>query len=304
MITFQESHLPSSDHKTMLYLRTASPASTPRGVVQVIHGISEHIGRYEEFMTFLANHGFIAVGHDHIGHGHSISPEGTPSWFAEECGWTFATADVRHVHQLICKTYPQLPCFLLGHSMGSFLLRSYLAQKPVHLHGAILIGTGHQPKVLLKTGEFLTDSSCRLHGTTSNNKLLKGNSSLSKAVRRLLRAQISRDEKRKISYDNDPLCGIAPTYGLLRDLISGLDRITNLHTIQQMDPALPILLLSGSRDPVGEYGLGVRRAFRAFQEAGLQDVTMKLYPGARHEILSERNRYEVYYDILHWMERH
>ncbi|MGI6013677.1 MAG: alpha/beta fold hydrolase [Oscillospiraceae bacterium] len=303
MITFQESHLPSSDRKTMLYLRTALPESTPRGAVQIIHGISEHIGRYEEFMTFLANHGFVAIGHDHIGHGHSISPEGTPSWFAEECGWTFATADVRHVHQLICDMYPQLPCFSLGHSMGSFLLRSYLAQKPSHLCGAILIGTGHQAKVLLKTGEFLTDSGCRLHGTTCD-KLLNGSTSISKAARRLIRAQISRDETRKTSYDNDPLCGIAPTYGLLRDMIGGLDRITNPDTIEHMDPALPVLLLSGSRDPVGEYGLGVRRAFRAFLEAGLQDVTMKLYHGARHEILSERNRYEVYYDILHWMEAH
>lgn len=303
MTTFQDSHLLSADRKTMLYIRTALPVSKPRGVVQIIHGIAEHIGRYEEFMTFLANHGFLAVGHDHIGHGRSVSPSGTTAWFSEECGWTFATADVRHIHQQISAMYPQLPCFSLGHSMGSFLLRSYLAQRPAHLRGAVLVGTGHQTKAILKTGALLANAECRRHGTTCD-RLLNGDGSLRKAAKRFIRAQISRDEARKVSYDNDPLCGAAPTYGLLRDMIGGLDVITNPSTIAKMDPDLPILMLSGSRDPVGEYGLGVRRAFRAFVDAGLQDVTMKLYTGARHEILSERNRYEVYYDILHWIEAH
>ena len=303
MIAFQESHLLSSDRKTMLYIRTALPECEPRGVVQVIHGISEHIGRYEKFMIFLAKHGFVSVGHDHIGHGHSIAPSGTKAWFSEECGWTFATADVRHVHQQICTLYPQLPCFSLGHSMGSFLLRSYLAQQPAHLRGAILVGTGHQTKALLKTGALLANAECQLHGTTRRN-MLDGKSRISKAAKHLIQAQISRDKARTTAYENDPLCGTAPTYGLLRDMISGLDTITDPRTIAKMDPALPILMLSGSRDPVGEYGLGVRRAFHAFVDAGLQDVTMKLYSGARHEILSERNRYEVYYDILHWMEAH
>lgn len=303
MATFQEAHLLSSDRKTMLYLRTALPDCPPHGVVQIIHGISEHIGRYEAFMTFLAEHGFISVGHDHIGHGRSISPSGTKAWFAEECGWIFATADVRHVHQRICATYPQLPCFSLGHSMGSFLLRSYLAQKPAQLRGAILIGTGHQTRTLLKTGGLLTKAECALHGTTSDT-LLNGDGTFRKAANRFIRAQISRDEARRNSYDTDPLCGTAPTYGLLRDMIGGLQFITAPDTIAKMDPALPILFLSGSRDPVGEYGLGVRRAYHAFQKAGLHDVTMKLYPGARHEILNERNRYEVYYDILHWIAAH
>lgn len=303
MVIFQESSLLSADKQTTLYIRTALPDAEPRGVVQVIHGISEHIGRYEEFMTFLANHDFIAVGHDHIGHGRSIGPTGTQAWFSEECGWTFATADVRQIHRQIVSLYPDLPCFAVGHSMGSFLLRTYLMQRPKQLRGAVLIGTGHQKKVLLKTGEMLANAECHLRGTT-RRKMLEGKSRISKAAIRLARAQISRDKVRTERFENDPLCGTVPTYGLLRDMIGGLDDITDPRMIAKMDPAMPLLLLSGSRDPVGEYGLGVRRAFHAFQEAGMEDVSMKLYSGARHEILNERNRYEVYYDILNWMDAH
>lgn len=303
MVTFQESSLLSADKQTTLYIRTALPDAEPRGVVQVIHGISEHIGRYEEFMTFLANHDFIAVGHDHIGHGRSVSPNGTQAWFSEECGWTFATADVRQIHRQILAQYPDLPCFAVGHSMGSFLLRSYLMRRPKQLHGAVLVGTGHQKKMLVKTGELIANAQCQLRGTT-RWKLLERSPRIGKAAARLARAQISRDKARTDKFEEDPLCGTVPTYGLIRDIIGGLEYITDPDMITKMDPAMPLLLLSGSRDPVGEYGLGVRRAYHAFLEAGMEDVTMKLYPGARHEILNERNRYEVYYDILNWMDAH
>lgn len=295
----------SSDGQTALSAREYLPEGDPIGIVQIVHGIAEHIARYDAFAAFLAEHGYIVVLHDQLGHGKSVPDEAHLGFFSEENGWEKAVQDIRSLHDKTAAKYPGKPYFIFGHSMGSFLTRTYLIRFRTGLDGAVISGTGHQSPALVSAGKVMSAIDIRrngpMHKSDFLNKMAFGTYNDKFENPRTSSDWLSRDEAAVDLYNEDPLCGFVPTAGLLHDMMNGIAFVTQPKNIARMKKDLPILFVSGDCDPVGEQGRGVIRAYKCFLKAGMKDVTMKLYHGGRHEMLNETNRAEVYEDVLSWL---
>ncbi len=305
MSRVSESSFLSSDGKTSLYYREYIPEGEPSGIVQLVHGVAEHIDRYDDFAAFLADNGYIVVAHDQLGHGKSAVDGDSLGFFCEDDGWGKALMDVRKLHDITAEKHPGKPYYLLGHSMGSFLARTYMIKYRTGLDGVVLSGTGQQSSALLNMGIMVATAEIRRHGPRYkservNNMAFGGYNKKYSDVRTTF-DWLSRDESVVDSYIEDPLCGYIPSLGLLRDMFTGMEFIAKPKNMLRMKKNTPVLLISGDCDPVGENGKGVIRCYKGFLKAGLKDVTMKLYHEGRHEMLNEINKDEVYQDILHWL---
>ncbi|MCI7623700.1 MAG: alpha/beta hydrolase [Clostridiales bacterium] len=305
MPSFQDFYFQSSTGRTSIHALKCVPDGKPRAVVQIAHGIAEHIDRYRPFMEFLADNGFVAAGNDHLGHGKSIRVPEEQGFFAEKDGWWRAVDDMDKLHDIMSKEYPELPYVLFGHSMGSFLTRTYLIKHPDKYDGVILSGTGHQSPALVLGGNAAASVMAKLNGAMGDGTKLDSlafGSYLSKIENPRTKFDwLSRDAEQVDKYIADPLCGFVGKIGLYRDMMQGIKFITDKKNIAQMNKEKPVYFMSGDGDPVGDYGKGVERAYKAFCDAGLHDVFMRLYPGGRHEMLNETNKEQVYQDILNWL---
>lgn len=281
------------------------PESAPRGIVQFVHGMAEHIDRYDAAARALCAGGYLVVGHTHLGHGPRAIIRGH---FADEGGWDCLLEDIHRLRQETERAYPGVPYFLLGHSMGSFLVRCYLMEHAEGLHGAVLSGTGWFGGGAVKAGLALTGLLCALGQGNKPaelvNRLAFGASNKAFAPSRTAFDWLSRDEGQVDQYVADPYCGFLFTAAGYRDLFLGLDRLRRLDQLKRMPKRLPVLFFSGDRDPVGSMGAGVNKVAEEFRQAGLKDVTVKLYPGGRHEMFNETNAQEVYADLLAWLNAH
>lgn len=303
MVRLSESRFPSSDGKSQIYFREYLPAGEAKAIVQIVHGIAEHIVRYDPFARFLAENGYIVVGGDHLGHGRSARSEADLGCWSDRC-WEKVVQDIHSLHDATAAKFPGKPYFLFGHSMGSFLVRTYMIRYRTGLDGVVLSGTGQQGKALLAGGRLMCRAEIRKHGRDFRspllNKLAFGKYNDGFEYVRTASDWISRDEAVVDAYQADPLCGYVPSAGLFQDMLDGLDFVTNRKNVARMKKDLPVYFMSGDRDPVGENGRGVIRAYKSFLRAGMTDVTMKLYHEGRHEMLNELNRDEVYRDVLAW----
>ena len=305
MPSFQDFYFQSSTGRTSIHALKCVPDGKPRAVVQIAHGIAEHIERYRPFMEFLANNGFVVAGNDHLGHGKSIRVPAEQGFFAEKDGWWRVVDDMDKLHDIMSKEYPELPYVLFGHSMGSFLTRTYLIKHPDKYDAVILSGTGHQSPALVLGGNAAASVMAKLNGAMGDGAKLDSlafGTYLSKIENPRTKFDwLSRDTEQVDKYIADPLCGFVGKIGLYRDMMQGIKFITNEKNIAQMNKEKPVYFMSGDGDPVGDYGKGVERAYKAFCDAGLHDVFMRLYPGGRHEMLNETNKEQVYQDILNWL---
>ena len=305
MPSFQDFYFQSSTGRTSIHALKCVPDSKPRAVVQIAHGIAEHIDRYRPFMEFLADNGFVVAGNDHLGHGKSIRVPEEQGFFAEKDGWWRVVDDMDKLHDIMSNEYPELPYVLFGHSMGSFLTRTYLIKHPDKYDGVILSGTGHQSPALVLGGNAAASVMAKLNGAMGDGAKLDSlafGSYLNKIENPRTKFDwLSRDTEQVDKYIADPLCGFVGKIGLYRDMMQGIKFITDKKNIAQMNKEKPVYFMSGDGDPVGDYGKGVERAYKAFCDAGLHDVFMRLYPGGRHEMLNETNKEQVYQDILSWL---
>ncbi len=305
MPSFQDFYFQSSTGRTSIHALKCVPDGKPRAVVQIAHGIAEHIERYRPFMEFLANNGFVVAGNDHLGHGKSIRVPAEQGFFAEKDGWWRVVDDMDKLHDIMSKEYPELPYVLFGHSMGSFLTRTYLIKHPDKYDAVILSGTGHQSPALVLGGNAAASVMAKLNGAMGDGAKLDSlafGTYLSKIENPRTKFDwLSRDAEQVDKYIADPLCGFVGKIGLYRDMMQGIKFITNEKNLAQMNKEKPVYFMSGDGDPVGDYGKGVERAYKAFCNAGLHDVFMRLYPGGRHEMLNETNKEQVYQDILNWL---
>ena len=239
-----------------------------------------------------------------MGHGQSVNGGGMEGCF--HGGWFAAVADSGYLLRETRKEYPGLPYFLLGHSMGSFLARTYLIDWPGTLTGCVISGTGQEPAPVVAAGKALAALVCKTSGARTHSKLIEqiafGAYNKNFAPARTRADWISRDEAVVDAYIADPLCSFMPTAGMFRDMMEGLQYIAKPTNLRQMDAATPILFLSGDRDPVGQNGKTVMDVVGFFHQAGCTDTEVHLYPGGRHEMLNETNREEVYADLLTWLE--
>ena len=305
----EEFSYPSSDGRHQIHaLRWLPEESGPRAVVQLVHGISEHMGRYDGFAAYLADHGFAVVGHDHLGHGKTARGRREYGFLGEQNGWAYLVHDTRTLRELTGERFSGLPHFLMGHSMGSFVVRTYLIDYPGTVDGCILSGTGQEPPFLVAFGRGLSGLLLRIKGGNHVSGLVTALSlgAYNRQFRptRTSADWISRDQAVVDAYVRDPMCRFVPTVGMFHDMMEGLQFISDPRNLRRMDPYTPVYLFSGDADPGGSRGKGVRKVAGFFRESGCRDVTVKLYPGGRHEMLNEINRDTVYQDVLDWLELH
>ncbi|MBQ6160523.1 MAG: lysophospholipase [Oscillospiraceae bacterium] len=281
------------------------PEGKPRGILQLVHGIAEYAARYDELAKVFTDHGFVVVGEDHMGHGGSISKDIPQGCFAE--GWLTAVSDTYRLMQMTKEEYPDLPYVIYGHSMGSFMTRTLLYTYPdAGLKAAVLSGTGWMPKLVLKSGRAV----CRMEGRKGMNetsatvdRLMFGSYNKGYENPRTPFDWLSRDDAEVDKYIADPLLGFSASIGLSYEMLGGMLMNEDKKNLGKMPKDLPVLFVSGDKDPVGSNGKGVTQAYEAFKAAGMKDVTLKLYPGGRHEMHNETNRAELHADVLAFLDR-
>lgn len=293
----------------------ASGGEAPRGLVQIVHGMSEHVERYEGFASFLCEQGFAVCANDHIGHGKSVSSAEDLGHMPLEVGEDVLVADVQTLRELALERLSQrcdmrvsgIPYVIFGHSMGSFITRVFLTRHAFGVRAAVLCGTGHQPRLLSAAGKALTSSLAKKHGERYVSELVDGMGAggYGRAIKGAETDLdwIATDPEVVAEYQRDPLCGQKFTVGAYHVLTSLVSDATDLRLARRVPHALPLLFVSGDQDPVGECGAGVHRAAEMYRKAGVESVTEKLYPGMRHEILNEPVKGEVHRDVLAWLER-
>lgn len=305
MEKIEDLFFPSCDNIHQIHVKEYIPTGKIRGVVQIVHGIAEHIDRYSDFMKFLADNGFVAVGDDHLGHGKSYTSNDDQGFFAAENGWEMVINDLLTLNNNMHNTYPNIPYIMFGHSMGSFLTRTFIIKYPSKYDLVILSGTGHQNPLLIGSGFVLSELLCKTQGANAPglqlNNIAFGNYLSHIANPRTQFDWLSSVDSVVDAYIEDEHCGFIAKNSLYRDMMKGIQYITNKKNIEKMDKAKPVYFMSGAEDPVGDYGKGVEKVYRVFCDTGIRDVTIRLYPGGRHEMLNEVNKEEVYKNILDWI---
>ena len=273
-----------------------------KGIFQIAHGISEHIERYDHFARFLADKGYIVCGNDHLGHGKSVESEEDFGFFAEENGDLRLIDDMHILYTIMHKRYPELPYYLFGHSMGSFCARVYVTAFYNELSGVIFCGTGELPcaaVVLEEPVKYL----CKKLGARADvpASLLDKVSMLGIKDARTEKDWLSRNIENVNAYINDPLCGNNIKLGAVRDILSLANTSCTNEWAFLIPPTLPILLISGAKDPIGFNGKGVINVCDNLEAAGHEPKVI-LYPGDRHEILNEEDNDIVYNDIHQFLK--
>ena len=304
----EEFYFDSRDGKSRIHAVRYRPedAGQIRCILQVVHGMAEYVERYEEFAAYLVERGFVVTGDDHLGHGKSVGQGGKQGYFCERDPATVLVRDVHRLKKLTEELYPGVPYVLMGHSMGSFITRNYLCRYGTGISGAVIMGTGMQPKAVLDMARLVAGIQRLFCGSGHVSRLLDrlafGGYGKGITDRRTAFDWLSRDRERVDRYIADPMCGFTFTvngFGALFELVLRLYSPENLAAVPR---ELPVFMVSGDADPVGDYGKGVRRAYDSLVAAGLTDIRLKLYPGGRHELLNETNRSQVMQDICRWVE--
>ena len=302
--------IPSSRPGATLNALLCLPEGRPRAVLQMTHGMVEYIGRYEQLACWLADRGVAAVGHDHLGHGGSVVSREEYGYFGRPDGNRLLLDDIHRVTRW-ARALPELeglPWFLLGHSMGSFYARQYLCEYGGELQGAILMGTGWQPRAAARAGRTLCHLLAAFHGWRYRSKLVDsmafGGYNRSFRSARTSKDWLNRDEKEVDRYLSEERCSFRFTLNGYDSLFTALERLCDKELLARAPKDLPVLFLSGDDDPVGDRGRGVQKAAQSLRDAGMRRVEVKLYPEARHELLVELNRQEVFADIGSFIQNH
>ena len=301
-------YYPSTDGKTQIHAIVWEPDGEPKAVLQIIHGMVEFVDRYDDFAKFLAEHGFLVTGEDHLGHGESVQSDEYHGYFGDE-GNAWVIADIHHLREMTQKEYPNIPYLMLGHSMGSFLVRQYITENGAAyadgLSGVIVMGTGWQPGAAMTTAKAIA----KLMGTSKVGKRAKliDNMCFGSYLKKIENPNsvsdwLTKDEEVVRWYRNEPLCTFHFTPNGYYHMFSGMQKAHDTERMKKLPAGLPILFTSGAEDPVGAWGEGVRKAFMVYQENTPCDVSILLYDGDRHEILNETDKDQVYADMLEFLE--
>ena len=296
----------SADGRSVVDARLWMPSNAaPAAIVQLVHGMAEHIDRYADFARFLTEAGIGVCAENHIGHG-ATAPTAEELGHMPPDGKRILIADVHALRTSVQETYAGVPYFLFGHSMGSFITRAYLARHGEGLAGAVVCGTGNQPLALSKAGHALAMLLCRLKGADYRSPLLDsmGAGGFARAIEnpRTPLDWISVDPAVVDAYLADEMCGQMFSVGAYATLTSLTGEVVTLECARRVPPQLPLLFIAGAQDPVGDCGKGVKAAADLARKAGSRDVRLTLYEGMRHEILNEPEKARVYQDVLAWLK--
>ena len=299
-----------SEEGTEIYVYNWIPDSEVKvkGVVQIAHGMAETAARYERFAEFMTKKGYIIYINDHRGHGKTAGSLEKVGYLADEDGFDWMAKDLHQLSGIIKYEYPELPLFLYGHSMGSYVAQRYIMLFGNELKGALLSGSNGKQGLILTLGTIVAKQEIKKHGrkvkSDKLNQMSFGGFNKAFAPNRTDFDWLSRDNAEVDKYVNDPYCGFVCTTGFFSDLLLGLKTIEKKENVTLVPKTLPIFIFSGALDPCGKNGKGVTRLFNTYKKQGISDVTLKLYPEARHELLNETNRDEVMKDFLTWVDSH
>lgn len=308
MVKKEEFTFDSRDGQSKIHAVRWVPEGKVVCILQIVHGMAEYVERYEDLAQYLGEKGILVTGDDHLGHGKSVAENGIYGYFCEQDPATVVVRDVHRLKKLTQEEYPGVPYVILGHSMGSFILRNYLFRYGTGIQGAIVCGTGSQPGAIVKLSRMMAALQGAFLGQKHVAKMIDkiAFGSYNKKIEnpRTSFDWLCTDEGVVDAYVKDKLCGFIFTVNGFRTLFTLLDRLNQEENLNAMPKTLPVHFISGDMDPVGNYGKGVRKAYEDFEKAGMERISLKLYPGCRHELLNETNKKQVYEDIYPWiMER-
>ena len=302
----KEYNFPSVSGLCDIYAQSAAPIDygSIKGVVQISHGMAEYSNRYSRFAFELCKAGYAVFISDHVGHGSSVESKEMLGFFGEEKGEETFIDDLKALTDIAKSEYPNLPFFMLGHGMGSLIARKYTAKYGYLLDGVIYSGTsGENPA--LGVGLMLANAMIKQNGPMHRSEVLDTiafGAYNRKTKKRTDYDWGSRDEAEIDKYMADELCGYKYTVSGMKVLFTTLKQVTTRRWFNTVPLSMPIFLVSGSMDPVGDDGKGVKETYKNLKKTGHKRVSMKIYEGARHEILNETNRDEVYADIIEWLD--
>lgn len=302
----EEFYFPSRDNHTQIHaVRWIPESEKPSCIVQIVHGMAEYVERYEEFAHFLTDNNILVTGDDHLGHGKSIREDKNPGYFCEQDPATVVVRDVHRLKKLTQEKYPGVPYIIFGHSMGSFITRNYLCRYGSGINGAIICGTGMQPKTLVRISKLVANIQRMFLGDNHISSFIDNvafgsyNSKIDNP--RTSKDWLTKDEAIVDEYLKDPLCGFTFTVNGFRTLFELISRIQKKENLKKIPKELPVFVISGDADPVGDYGRGVKNAYSSLEDIGMTNLSMKLYADDRHEIINETDRQQVYKDICSWI---
>lgn len=278
----------------------------PICILQIVHGMTEHIGRYDSFARFMAAKGILVVGDDHLGHGLSVKEGEIRGYFCKEDAATVLVRDEHRLKKMMQEQYPGVPYIILGHSMGSFILRNYMLRYGSGIDGAIIAGTGMPPRrqtfFAWMLAVVLGIIAGPKHVCRGLDKIAFG------AYNRGLQAGpedsgdwLSVNPENVKAYRQDSMCHFVFTANGFQALMKLILNLYDTEKLKQMPKNLPVFFASGQEDPVGNYGRAVEQVFHSFEELGMEQMQLKLYPGDRHEILNEADREDIYGDIYRFI---
>ncbi len=298
MRTFSLSH-----EDIILHCTLWEPEGRPKGIVQIVHGVAEYVARYDSLAQFLTKEGYLVVGEDHAGHGYTASEEQRGYLTG---GWMGVVRGIHRLYETVRQQHPHVPYFILGHSMGSFLLRTYLFTYHTPLTGAMISGTGQIAAPVIPAAWLACQEEGLRLGDSSLSPLLEkmmfGGYNAKFKPARTPYDWVNSDPAAVDAYAADPLCGFPVTVQLCKEMLKGIRMIQSKTNLSRMQKDLPVFFFAGDQDPVGDMGKGVWKTVKDFQSAGMKNVSCKLYEGMRHEVLNEPNRQLIFEDILNWME--
>ncbi len=295
----------TKDNKDITYFKYV-PEGDKKAIIIITHGMAEHAKRYDTFAKFLNKNGYIVYAHDQRGHGKTAGSVDKLGFFAEKGGWQKVTDDLATLVEIAKKDYPEYPVFLFGHSMGSFITRTYLIENSNKVKGAILSGTAGSAGLLGKIGLLLTRIIMLFHKKNTPSPLMDKLSfgDFNKAFKpnRTAFDWLSRDNAQVDKYINDEYCGTVFSVGFFNDMMKGLELVNRKDTAKKLRNNLAVYLFSGDKDPVSKNGKQVKDVFEMYKTAGISNIQLKLYENARHETLNETNKDEVFNDVLSWLD--
>ena len=304
-----EFYFPSRDGNTEIHTIEWKPEGEVKGVVQICHGMVEYIDRYDDFARFLSGKGYYVVGNDHLGHGKSVQNRNEYGFFQEKYGNACVIGDMHTLRTRTQNKYPDVPYFVLGHSMGSLLTRQYIQKYGNGLSGAAIIGVvADQPLPLIKVGKGLCKMMASVKGWHYRSKLVDymsvGHFNNSFKPARTRADWVTSDQKKLDEYVADPLCSFTFTVNAFYHMFGGMEHLVKKESAYLIPKSLPMLVLAGEEDPCGNFGKGVVKVYEKYKKAGIKDIEMRLYAGDRHELINETDRDVVYEDLLGWFDKH
>ncbi len=297
--------IPDADTSVFVYCWLPDDGITVKGIFQIAHGMAEHAARYTDFAAFLTSKGYIVFANDHRGHGKTIGSIEETGFLGVNNSWKAVLSDMLMVNSHIHQEYPEHNIYLFGHSMGSFYARAYLEHNSATIQALILSGTAWQPTLMLNAGLMIARIQCSLRGEHYRSHLLD-TMSFGAFNRKFEPAQtafdwLSRDHSECVKYSLDPYCGFVCSASFFRELFRLLKYVHKKNLYESVDKSIPVLIFSGSMDPVGNFSKGPKTMNDFLKKKGFTKVTLHIYLEGRHEMLNEINKEEVYEDVLRFV---